>query len=179
MKKTLREKWSMLCGIHTYTKKFFLLAEEFNLEMKTFIQPMKEQRDAYEHIVRAYGEILESEQEDDEYVLKNFDKAISHEYRAYFDALDFLTISIRERIHHELECFSYEQIVSVFPGYTKLKATLSEFPQTIANLRIKKDIGSIDRLELVKEYAEIGDYLLDIYQVICKKVLPLLVDEQN
>ena len=56
---------------------------------------------------------------------------------------------------------------------------MSEFPQIIANLPIKKDIGSVDRLELVKEYAEVGDYLLEIYQVICKKVLPLLVDEQN
>ena len=90
--------------------------------MQTYIQPMKEQKDAYEHLIWAYTKMYDvkniasnlDEGENDntpkntknqpsqepivQYVLSNLDKAIGHEFRAFYDTMDYLTIIIRDII---------------------------------------------------------------------------------
>lgn len=84
--KELVNQWSILCKIHVLTKHYTLIAEEYGFTMKSILQPIKEQKDAYEHIIRAYTKILECN--DIEYATNNLSKAIGHEYRAFFDTID-------------------------------------------------------------------------------------------
>lgn len=177
MKDFLLSQWDLLCQIHAYTKKYFLLAEEYNIEMRTFLQPMKEQRDAFEHVVRAYGKMLTSPEEKD-YIEKNMDKAIGHEYRAFFDALDFLTVSIRKRISDELATYTYKEIIDIEPAYQEIRKNLVCLPEQICELRNRKDIGNKDELlKLVLQYSEIADSLLNFYKEISEKILPKLASK--
>lgn len=40
--------------IHNFTKHYILLGEELSEDFETYLQPIKEFRDAYEHIVRVF-----------------------------------------------------------------------------------------------------------------------------
>lgn len=176
MKEKYWSQWQVLCQIHTYTKKYFILAEEYDIDMKTFLQPMKEQKDAYEHLTRAYGKLL-LDREESEYVHKNMEKAIGHEYRAFFDSLDFFTISLRRRIRDALTGYTYAQIYSVYPAYAVLKQQLTEMPEKIADFRMRKDVGHTNMLALVRQYADIADSLLQAYKIIQSEILPAFASQ--
>lgn len=166
--------WDTLCKIHILTKHYTLLAEEYNIKTNAFLQPMKEQKDAYEHIIRAYTRKCERKSlslDDQEYMAKNIEKAIGHEYRSFFDTIDYLTISIRELIAIELKGISYKQLVSVFPKYDEYKKILLEAPEKIAKYRELKDVGSNDMLKLASDYGKIVDDLLYCYKHLCIDVI--------
>lgn len=176
--KMLDDYWTILCQIHILTKKYYILSEEINLHMATLVQPIKEQRDALEHIIRVYSALtLEDDSivekfsnvSIDEYVRSNMEKAIGHEYRAFFDAIDYITISIRERIYNEINNYSLKQIINVFPDYEDFKKRLNELPEEIANMRIKKDVAG-NMLEIAREYAQLADELLSLYKKLSKAV---------
>lgn len=167
-------KWETLCKIHVLTKHYTLLAEEYNISTRAFLQPMKEQKDAYEHIIRAYTKRCEMgtlSADDEKYVLKNLEKAIGHEYRAYFDTIDYLTICIRELISKELEGISYNELIEVYPEYDKYKKLLINIPQKIAGYREKKDIGSNEMLKFASEYGTIINELIECYKYLCCDVI--------
>lgn len=176
--KMLDNYWTILCQIHILTKKYYILSEEINLHMATLVQPIKEQRDALEHIIRVYSALtLEDDSivekfsnvSIDEYVRSNMEKAIGHEYRAFFDVIDYITISIRERIYNEINMYTLKQIVDVFPNYENFKKRLNELPEEIASMRIKKDVGE-NMLEIAKEYAQLADELLSLYKKLSNAV---------
>ena len=50
------EFWIDICKIHLFTKHYLLLAEELSEEGELFLQPLKEHRDAYDHVVRVYAD---------------------------------------------------------------------------------------------------------------------------
>lgn len=151
--KELSDKWSILCKIHILTKHYTLIAEECGFSMKSILQPMKEQKDAYEHIIRAYTKILESN--DIEYAANNLVKAIGHEYRAFFDTIDYLMIIIRERIYNDLFPYTYEDIIKVYNDYPSFKSELDDLPFKIATFREKKDIGDDGMLLYAQEYGNL------------------------
>lgn len=78
-----------------------LIAEEIAEKGEIFIQPLKEQRDAFDHLMRCYG-VYFSHQETvggenlEKYVLINLDKACGHIYRAFFDTADWLTLYVTQ-----------------------------------------------------------------------------------
>ena len=82
--------FQLMVSLHIYTKKYLLIAEEIAEKGEIFIQPLKEQRDAFDHLMRCYG-VYFSHQETvggenlEKYVLINLDKACGHIYRAFFD----------------------------------------------------------------------------------------------
>jgi len=179
LSKSLLNKWNTLCQLHVLTKKYTLLAEEYNLNMKALLQPMKEQKDAYEHLIRVYTAIC-TDTQDDDYKLKNMDKAIGHEYRAFFDTMDYLSIIIYELISEELKNYSFEQIIAVYPDYTQVKKNLVSLPAEIATIREQKDIGKKESvLTLTLEYADIIDNLLEDYKTIAVKVVPKLAQNKE
>lgn len=175
MKKSiLDDSWEILCKIHILTKHYTLLAEEYNISTRAFLQPMKEQKDAYEHIIRAYTRKCEKcvlTEEDREYIKKNIEKAIGHEYRAYFDTIDYLTICLRELIARELDGVPYRKIIQVYPEYDKYKKILIDIPEKIAGYREKKDIGGSEMLKFASEYGKIVDDLINCYKYLCCGVI--------
>lgn len=168
------EQWEILCKIHILTKHYTLLAEEYNISTRAFLQPMKEQKDAYEHIIRAYTRKCEHHmlsEDDQEYMIKNMEKAIGHEYRAYFDTIDYLTICLRELISQQLKGVLYKEIIRVYPEYDKYKKMLVSIPEKIAAYREKKDIGSEEMLKYASEYGKIVDELIECYRYIACDVI--------
>ena len=97
------ELWKLIVLLQETVKALVIWAEENDVDkLETFLQPIKEQRDALEHLcrVKAAELGLKTGGEDiDKYILINIEKAIGHLYRAFFDAADFLCIILRERYY--------------------------------------------------------------------------------
>ena len=47
--------WDNICKIYFLTKHYLILSEEISDDFDTFLQPIKEHRDAFDHIARVYG----------------------------------------------------------------------------------------------------------------------------
>lgn len=133
--------------IHNFTKHYILLGEELSDNFETYLQPVKEFRDAYEHIVRVFAKCTGLGKSNDnmnkeEYVQKNLSKALGHEYRAFFDVADWFSIICRKRIYDMVQGYTYEQLCSKYPEYPTMKSRLYTISEEIADIRDKKDISS-------------------------------------
>ncbi len=174
--------WAKFNDIHRRTKEYFILAEEYNENLETFIQPIKEHKDALEHIVRATSKCLNSNEncsEDDfEYIKANLDKALGHIYRAFYDCSDILSIVLRKKISEGLKPFTYEEIVEAWTGYSQIRERLIKIPSQFQELRIKKDIGKITNKFLDKYKAEI-DWLFEVYETLYIKIIPRLYSNKK
>ncbi len=137
--------WKLLATIHEYAKEVFLYAEEFDIN--TFVQPFNEIRNAHEHLMRAVVEDCqwwgqqENPERDIERIQKNMQQAIGHQYRAFFDASDWLSLRIREEITVILKPYSVNVKSQAIPEYMKKRALFEGFNSQIAKLRDAKDIG--------------------------------------
>lgn len=95
----VQEQWRDICYLYNVTKKYLLLAEEVCEDGVVLLQPLKEHRDAYDHVIRTFSIDYKELPEDfnhRDYVLKNLQKAYGHEYRAFFDMADWLTYNLNE-----------------------------------------------------------------------------------
>lgn len=159
--------WDKICQVYLLTKHYLLLAEEISDDFDTFLQPLKEHRDALDHIVRAYGyKFLESPPADkDQYCNSNMKKALGHGYRAFFDTADWLSYICRKKIREILEGKKYEDICTLYPDYPELKKKLTKLPGDIANIRENKDVSdnSVELVREVDEYKKILDFVIDSY----------------
>ena len=84
--KDVQEQWLNICRLHRITKEYLLVAEEVCEEGVLFFQPLKEHRDAYDHVIRTFSIDLKKVPEDVDcklYVKKNLEKAYGHEYRTF------------------------------------------------------------------------------------------------
>lgn len=175
------DKWSRLVEIHNHAKSVFLCAEEFDPDFLEFVHPVMELRNGFEHIIRAKSAELglngEADAKTAEYIPQSFDKAIGHEYRAFFDAADWFSVCIRNRITKTLKWYSHECIAAVLPDYyPKLRPRIDQTCREIAKIRGAKDIAKgKDLLAEVGKYRAAIDELLDIYEQI-ENSIPALVD---
>ena len=136
-----------LVVIHNFTKHYILLGEELSDDFETYLQPVKEFRDAYEHIVRAFTRYIGLNSDTDnmqkeEYIQKNLNKALGHEYRAFFDVADWFSIICRKQIYDIVKEYTYEQLCEKYPKYPEMKNRLFIISEEIAIIRDKKDISS-------------------------------------
>ena len=173
MKDYERKFWEDFCKVHKKLKEFYIRSEEHSKDFSTILQPIKEQKDALEHIVRVYCELLDGN-EDEKYIAENFSKAKGHIYRAYYDTADIFTIILRERISSHLSVFSHNQISSVWgkEKYETERNFLIDVNESIAKLRIEKDV--IDKSDVFNRYTEIIERLFNIYIDITKNIYPSL-----
>lgn len=146
------EKWNLLVQLHNYCKSLLLKAEELDPKHEFYFPPLIQQRDALDHIVRAefaliYPDKLPKGKDGNpepatEYAEKQMVKAIGHAYRAFFDAADWLSIIVRERIRGVLANYTRKTIYSVLPEYAEqLEPRIDQICLEIATLRKGKDIG--------------------------------------
>jgi hypothetical protein len=174
--------WETICKIHQHSKELALLGEEFGDEFKAFIQPMKELKDAYEHVIRAKSKELDMQYPDEDmsnesYIETNIKKVLSHEYRAFFDIADQFSITVRDLITKDLKPFSAEEINMAIPNYySDYRPQIYSSSEDIASYRSKKDIGKDDEvIPLVDHYSNACKELLAIYHRIAAH-LPSLHD---
>ncbi len=173
--------WRDFCKLHKEMKKLYILSEEHSKDFSCILQPIKEQRDALEHVVRAYSRILdESDSPNSPYIQKNLSKAKGHLYRAYYDTADIFTIILRERISDYLSVFSYKQIISVWnkKEYDREREYLIKVNKEIAELRIKKDVieDEEEQEKVFSQYYDIISHLFELYEKVLLEIYPLLAD---
>mgnify|MGYP000892550380 CR=1 FL=1 len=154
------ELWRKIVIIHNHAKAHLIYCEEADLNQKTFLQPWNELRNALEHIIRAKACAVGLNHlvgDPADYQRANLDKALGHEYRAYFDVCDWLTVVLRQRIRETLAPYTEhpEIIREVIPNYyADIRPALEKLTQQIADVRTRKDIKG-DVLEEVEQYNKI------------------------
>lgn len=162
--------WDSICEIYFLTKHYLLIGEELSEDFDTVIQPVKEHRDAFDHIARVYGlKFLQENIPDKEaYCISNMKKAVGHAYRAFFDAADFLTYVCRKKIRELLHNRDQDEIVRYYPDYPNVKQMLIDVPFQIAEIRKNKDVSVDDRalISEIEGYRKILDELLDAYKAV-------------
>ncbi|MBI2440376.1 MAG: hypothetical protein HYV35_03285, partial [Lentisphaerae bacterium] len=145
------------------------------------VQPVMELRNGFEHIIRAKAAELglngEADDKLPDYIPQSFDKAIGHEYRAFFDAADWFSVCIRDRITKTLRHYSHECITAVLPDYySKLRPRVDQVCREIAAIRGTKDIAKgKDLLGEVGKYRTAINDLLAIHEKI-QFGIPAMVD---
>lgn len=130
--------------IHNFTKHYILLGEEISEDFQTYLQPVKEFRDAYEHIIRIFARCTKMQNETadiNEYVKSNLSKALGHEYRAFFDVADWFSIICRKQIYEIVKKYTYNELCEKYTDYPKMKQRLYEISNEIAQIRDSKDIS--------------------------------------
>lgn len=158
--------------IHMYTKHYLLIAEELSTEGVTFLQPLKEHRDAYDHICRILALSIKDNKNDGNdisvYILDNVKKAFGHEYRAFFDMADWFTYICRKYIREELSHKTIRKIYQEkFDDFEDTKEFINKLPLYVAKFREEKDVSNEQPiLAEVLEYKKVMDKLLLIYQRI-------------
>lgn len=169
----------LMCILHTITKKYLLIAEEIAEDGELFLQPLKEHRDAYDHLMRCYGiYIIDNKMSTEEklrYEIENLKKAFGHEYRAFFDTADWLTYILRKWIRLKLKSCGEEICNKEFNNYSEIKLFINELPQKVAALREKKDVGNLSDnenslVDEIEEYRKILDQLIELKKNIALKI---------
>lgn len=163
--------------IHMLTKHYLLIAEELSDEGVVFLQPLKEHRDAYDHLVRVFylpirlnSSNVPNDFDCNKYITKNVEKAVGHEYRAFFDMADWLTFICRRKIREGLSLKWIRQAyISTYgeDAFRTVKKLVNEVPFIIAQYRTEKDIGKNESsISDVINYKGTIDQLLEIYQQV-------------
>lgn len=171
--------WKRLCELHARTKHYLLIAEELSEDGDVFLQPMKEHRDAYDHIIRAfaadYRNDLPTEESKTDYMNRNMNEAYSHEFRAFFDTADWLSFICRKYIRNTLRNQKVKEL-KAFKEYEEIKTLINSMPEKIADLRARD--GKTDKKNDVPqnvdlrvfEYCEILDALIEAYSIVHNKL---------
>lgn len=163
----------IMSEIHSYTKTCIILAEELSEEGDTFLQPLKEHRDAYDHLMRVFALPFKVGHKDADtnfsnYIAENINKALGHEYRAFFDAADWLTFICRKKIREQLSLRSIKKrYKEKYSDYSETQKFINSLPFSIATYRDDKDVSKgEDILGEVLLYKETIDKLISIYQKV-------------
>ena len=157
-------------------KDLALYAEELNSE--SFLPPINEIRDAFDHLMRMYSVLFGLRDGDSEYIKENLDAVFRHVYRASFDYLDYIRIYQKDYIHRRLEGISQQTIVNLFPEYYReILPEIESCLEDIPLYKASKDIGKPD-METVERYhakvLKMRDYCAQI-----NKMAPALIEAES
>lgn len=150
-----------LTNLYPSVKELILYGEEVDPEHRSHLQSINELRNAMDHLMRVFGYKFNLKKDvGSEYSRKNIDKAFGHVYRAGYDALDWLNITVRERITKELEGVSHEAILEVFPEYYReIKPKIEKTSDEVSDIRVGKDVTGDEvqtgKFENFEQYIEV------------------------
>jgi len=138
------EVWRQIVQVHNRGKQLFILAEEMDSRFETFLQPLQELKHALEHIIRARAsELGLTEGGNPDYVEESLQKALGHEYRAFFDVADWLGVAVlREKALEQMTRYSPDCISRYFrEWYDTVRPRLEKANIEIARIRTDKDVA--------------------------------------
>lgn len=159
---------SDLQNIYSAYKELFIQSEERLEEMSFFVAPMLEHRDALDHLMRYFN--LTNEVGITEEALKQLDKAIDHEFRAYFDVADYICITVRNRIAEGLRGISKKKIRAVWNDYLDIKEKVVKISNDIATIRFERD----GKMDSVVKYKQALEEIFKIHDTFICKIEPYL-----
>jgi hypothetical protein len=175
-----RSIWEQIVKIHFATKRITLHAEELEyLGNKTYLQPIREERDAFEHVCRAIGSDLGLAKlpRNHDYIAGNLESARKHVVRAFFDAADWYGTVLRAGIRERLEPYSQQCIRSVLPQYySEMQVRIDAIVHRVVQCREEKDASDqAGTYEEVVVYGNLVAELEEIYRKVWTSV-PYLED---
>lgn len=136
----------------------FIRAEEKLEEMDFFVAPMLEHRDALDHLMRYF--FLVSENSVTQEAVEQLEKALGHEYRAYFDVADYICITVREKIAESLKGIPKRKMKTLWETYSDVKNKVVKISDEISEIRFERkgDMDSVKKYEgMLQEIFEIYD----------------------
>ncbi|RJP32406.1 MAG: hypothetical protein C4527_06110 [Candidatus Omnitrophota bacterium] len=162
--------WEEIIRLHQNLKYIVLKAEELTKEKETYIQPILEQRDALDHFIRSKAAELGllEKTKDSYYIEQQFEKMKGHLYRAFFDAADWASTSIRDEVDFVLSRYTHECIVAVIPEYyEEIIPSIDNISNKIALIRNGKDIAQ-EKNEIVEEVNRYFDLVDGLFTHLSK-----------
>lgn len=157
---------SDLYNTYMECKNLFIRAEELLEEMSFFVAPVLEHRDALEHIMRYFD--LKNREGLSDAAVKELDKALSHELRAYFDIADYISVTIRQQIADSLKKASSKKIQKVWNEYIDLKKWIVKTSEEIAEIRKNRNSS----LEHIEKYKPVMEEMIHIYKTYITDIEP-------
>lgn len=137
--------------LYYYTKDLILYSEELN-DLSTFMPPINEIKDAFDHFMRITSVKSGMNEGDEQYIKTNLDKVFSHIYRATFELFDYIRIYQKDSIDRKIDGISNDALIQVFPDYyQRIKPGMEDLINKIPIYKKDKDIGDPD-IEVVKKY---------------------------
>lgn len=155
-----------LYNTYMESKSLFIYAEELLEQMSFFVAPVLEHRDALDHIMRYFD--LKNKEGLSEAVVKELDRALAHELRAYFDIADYVCITVRQQISDSLKKVSVRKINKIWDEYSIIKRRIVNASEEIAEIRQSRN-GSLKHIE---KYKPIMAEMLDIYKTYTINIEP-------
>lgn len=155
-----------LYNIYMESKNLFIYAEELLEQMSFFVAPVLEHRDALDHIMRYFD--LKNREGLSEAAVKELDRALAHELRAYFDIADYVCITIRQQISDSLKRVSIRKINKVWDEYQNIKERIIDVSEELAEIRQNRN-GSLKNIE---KYRPVMGEMLDIYKTYVTNIEP-------
>jgi len=179
---SVEEIWRRIFVVHNAAKALYLFAEEQGPGFKRLLQPDNEWKNSAEHIIRAKGRELnltpaKEGQDNAKYIYDNLDAALGHEYRAFYDTCDWVSICFREMILNDLKVFDHETINAALPNYySEIRPRIEKISQEISMIRCAKDIGDGEDILLqINKYKSLVEEIVSLYSDIRTKI-PSLID---
>lgn len=173
----IEDRLRKLTELYLVVKELMLYFEEVNPEQKSDIQPINELRNAFDHMMRVSAVVLEIKPQDSpqDYIRTHIDKAFGHVYRAGYDTVDFLSLTIKSLINEDLEGFSVDAIHKALPEYYSIiKPEIEQINQQIAEYRAQKDVAQNDADHLI-DYTETVRKLRE-YRKKISRALPAIAE---
>ncbi len=169
--KSHKEKIKKLCELYAAVKESIIYAEEIDDMKEVNFNAISELRHAFDHLMRVHAvEYNINSDVPSNYVDINIDKCYGHIYRAGYDTLDMLCITLRFKIGKMMSGFSTDTITHVLPEYFReIKVDLSKIDKEITDKRRNKDVGYpnfknfMDYAGLAKRLRKHNDVILENY----------------
>jgi len=149
-----------LAELYIVVKETIIFFEEVNPDQKTDIQPINELRNAFDHLMRATAVRtgLKKEENPDDYICKQLDKSYGHVYRAGYDTVDFLCLTLKGYISKALNGYHTNSIREAIPEYySEIKPKITKLENEITKYRSKKDVGENNHERLLNYIAVARD----------------------
>jgi hypothetical protein len=139
------EKLEKIFKHYTILKGGLIFLDQVEPTGLSYVQPYNEIRHSVDHLSRVilYKLGIHAPTDTTDYISKQLDKAYAHMYRAMYDTLDLLGLTIKESISVKLDPFSVNTKHTVMPEfYTKILPRLYTITEKeIVSLRETKDVG--------------------------------------
>ncbi|MDY6904105.1 MAG: hypothetical protein SWH61_05400 [Thermodesulfobacteriota bacterium] len=171
----MEEKRKETAELYFQYKRLVIACEELSVDFNAFVQPVMELSRAFDHLMRieAVDKRLEIDYPNHDglddpaaYAYGQEKAAHSHMLRAFFDAADWFSIEIRERIITSMQVYPYEFVKAAFPEYySEVRTDVEAINREIAGLREKKDVGNMP-LKEAERYVDLitrlNNHLADV-----------------
>lgn len=168
--------------IHLKTKELYVLAEEYDQDLRAFVQPINDLKNAYEHVLHVCAnEFMDRNgmgKLNKAYIRDNLKSALRYESKAFFDTAEYLSMILRRSINERLDGFTYNQISSIWDDYEEVRTSIIDANRRFAEIRKDRSKASDYDIDMnIDEYYSDVKKLLQRYIFIEEKVYPKLEQE--